>query len=217
MKIRPYQPADERAYLNTVALAYMHSQFRDQISDQRDAFGEADGYRTVISLVATMDGLVVGAIDAGVFNDDRVKHDLYVQHQGRGSYIEVFAVSPSAQGQGLGRALIKACLAKLKTAGADFVEIFTRSDAAANGLYQSLGAREIAHNWRALATPKSYQAPKAKWALDAGTQELVLTAAAGRVEALPQYPQWVTFFTEAAMADYTIAESYRERTYLLKL
>ncbi|WP_127849563.1 GNAT family N-acetyltransferase [Lacticaseibacillus hulanensis] len=131
--------------------------------------------------------------------------------------MEVFAVNPAAQGQGVGRALLKSCLTELKAAGADFVEIFTRSDLPANHLYQSIGAHEIAHNWRALATPKNYDFPKAKWTLNTNTKELVVTTATDRVEVIPQYPQWFSFFTEAAMADFTITQSYMERTYLLIL
>lgn len=217
MKIRPYQPEDQERWLNVVALAYLRSQFRDQISDVRDTYGEEDGYQAVIRLVAVIDDQIVGAIDAGVFNDDRMQHDIYVQNRGRGSYIELFAVDPASQGQGIGQTLIAACLTALRQNGADFVEIFTRSDPAANGLYQKLGGQEIAHNWRALATPKSYQFPEVKWQLDPATQTLVLSGAQGRVSLLPNYPQWFTFFTEAAMADFDIAEVYQERTYFLAL
>ncbi len=217
MKIRPYQPEDQEHWLNVVALAYMRSQFRDQISDVRDTYGEEDGYQAVIQLVAVIDEQIVGAIDAGVFNDDRMQHDIYVQNRGRGSYIELFAVDPARQGQGIGQALITVCLAALRQNGADVVEIFTRSDPAANSLYQKLGGQEIAHNWRALATPKSYQFPRVKWQLDPATQTLVLSGAQGRLSVLPTYPQWFTFFTEAAMADFDVEEVYQERTYFLAL
>lgn len=217
IQIRDYQPSDETAWLDTVALAYMHSQFNDQISAERDLYDESDGYQTVVSLVATSAGRIVGVIDAGVFNDDRTAGDLYVQNQGRGSYVELLAVAPAAQGQGIGKALLQACCARLAAAGAAFVEIFTRSDPAANALYQHLGAREIAHSWRGLASPKAPAQPRRHWRLDADRQELVVTAPTGRVTAMPEQPQWYRFFTEEAMQDYDVTLSYQERTYFLAL
>ncbi|WP_225048112.1 GNAT family N-acetyltransferase [Lacticaseibacillus kribbianus] len=217
--IRPYRPADAAAWLAVRAQAYSRSQFNDQIELEREQYPEDDfGYASVIELVAENDGRLVGLIDAGVFNTERSQGDLYVQNQGTGSYIEVVAVAPTAQGHGVGRALLTACLTQLRAAGADFVEIFTRGDEPANRLYQSVGATEIAHNWRVLGSLKDAETPRYRWRLNRDSQELELTAADGqRVLYRAEQPQWFAVFTESALADFDIEERYRERTYFLKL
>ncbi|WP_125705221.1 GNAT family N-acetyltransferase [Lacticaseibacillus daqingensis] len=216
--IRPYQPTDKAAWLDCRALAYQHSQFIDQIAATRETYSpEADGYAHTVQLVAIRDQQLVGLIDAGVFTPERSAHDLYVADRGCGSYIEVFAVAPTAQNQGIGRALLNACCAQLQQLGADYCEIFTRSDPAANRLYQALGAREIAHSWRVLGTRRDAPIPAQHWQLDPDTQELTVTVAGQAVGYRAEQPQWFTVFNEPALADFNAEAAYVERTYLLNL
>ncbi|WP_179395886.1 GNAT family N-acetyltransferase [Lacticaseibacillus absianus] len=219
MNIRPYRPEDRDAWLDVRAKAYSRSQFNDQIGAEREQYPEDEfGYAQVIQLIAEVNGQLVGLIDAGVYTAERSQSDLYVQAPGTGSYIEIFAVDPGAQRQGVGRALLTACLAALRQAGADHVEIFTRSDPAANHLYQRLGAREIAHNWRVLGSRKDAASPRYHWALDHTTQELAVTATTDdRVLFRAEQPQWFTVFTEAGLAAFDIETHYLERTYFLSL
>ncbi|WP_262315696.1 GNAT family N-acetyltransferase [Lacticaseibacillus parakribbianus] len=219
LTIRPYQPSDAAAWLAVRAESYSRSQFNDQIEPVREQYPEADfGYASVVELVAELDGRLVGLIDAGVFNADRTQGDLYVQNLGTGSYIEVVAVAPATQGQGVGRALLTACLAALRERGAAFVEIFTRSDEPANRLYQGIGAVEIAHSWRVLGTRRDAPAPHHHWHFNSASRELEVTDDAGqRLLYRAEQPQWFTVFTAAALDDFDIEVQYRERTYFLKL
>ncbi|WP_461225718.1 GNAT family N-acetyltransferase [Lacticaseibacillus suihuaensis] len=219
LTIRPYRPSDAAAWLAVRASAYSRSQFNDQIEPAREQYPEADfGYASVVELVAERAGQLVGLIDAGVFNADRNQGDLYVQNQGTGSYIEVVAVAPAAQGQGVGRALLTACLAALRDRGADFVEIFTRSDAAANRLYQGIGAVEIAHSWRVLGSLRDAPAPRQHWHFNPASQELEVTDETGRrLLYRAEQPQWFTVFTASALSAFDIEVQYVERTYFLKL
>lgn len=147
--ITDYLSTFHDSWVRCKALSYLYSQFTDQISAQKDAYSEEDGYIKTIELVALAEeGKVIGILDVGIYNDERNKNDPYVSHLKRGAYMDVLAVHPDYQGKGVAQKLLQTAFEQLRKEAVEYVTIFTRDDQPANRLYQKIGAELIATDYR---------------------------------------------------------------------
>jgi ribosomal protein S18 acetylase RimI-like enzyme len=90
-----------------------------------------------LSFVARRDGRIVGAVLCG--------------HEGRRGYLHHLAVARSCRGQGIGQALVEACLTKLGSLGIAKCNIFVLAD---NDLGEAFWKK---HGWRELGGLKVMQ------------------------------------------------------------
>jgi putative acetyltransferase len=94
--------------------------------DDRESLGDYLRRNRGCSFVAQEAGRVVGAILAG--------------HDGRRGYLHHLAVAPGHRRRGLGRALVEACLARLREAGIPKAHIFIfAANREGAGFWQALG------------------------------------------------------------------------------
>lgn len=153
--ITEYQPAFHDSWIRCKALSYLYSQFNDQINAQKDSYSEEDGYSKAIELVVVTEaGQVIGTLDIGIYNEERNQQDPYVTHLSRGSYMDVLAVHPDYQKQGIAQQLMNTAFDLLREEKIEYVTIFTRDDEAANRLYQKQGAVLLATDYRIKGTLK---------------------------------------------------------------
>ncbi len=90
-----------------------------------------------LSQVSLEDGKVVGAVKCG--------------HDGRRGYLHHLAVLPEYQHRGIGRALVAACLARLREEGITKVRCFVRDDNAnALAFWRRVGFMEQAYDYRTM-------------------------------------------------------------------
>jgi N-acetylglutamate synthase len=83
-------------------------------ADSCDGIRAYLGRNPGLSFVARDQGCLVGTVLCG--------------HDGRRGYLHHLAVAPSHRGQGLGRALVAGCLAKLAAAGIDRCHLWARAN-----------------------------------------------------------------------------------------
>ncbi len=144
--IRPATPADFAAIGNLGALlARTHHDF-DPKRFLPPTSGTAQGYSSflgtqldepnIIILVAERDGEVIGFTYAGLEGKD------YMALRGPAGALYDIAVDPAHRGQGIGRILLDATLAKLKIRGAPRVLLSTaEKNVAAQRLFDRAGFR----------------------------------------------------------------------------
>ncbi|WP_143462346.1 GNAT family N-acetyltransferase [Levilactobacillus enshiensis] len=135
--IQDYTPDLKESWLRCRALAYMHSSFTDEITDQREDIPASRG----ISLVAISDEQVVGLVDAIYLNATEVNPASYGFKAGTVlTVLDAVATHPDYQHQGIARDLINEVLRRLQPRGGELL-IYTLDDVPANSLYRSLGAQ----------------------------------------------------------------------------
>ncbi len=86
----------------------------DEDTDSREGIAAYLARNPGLSYVARQDGMVVGAVLCG--------------HDGRRGYLHHLAVAPAHRHNGIGRALVEACLATLGSIGIQKCNIFLFSD-----------------------------------------------------------------------------------------
>lgn len=122
--VRPYTPADESGWLRCRALAFLGTQYYDDVKPRRTTFD-----RPALSLVAEADdGTVAGLLD--------------IELDGDTATIDTVAVHPDHARQGIATALLTAAIPWVEAAGAVSLDAWTREDAAANAWYRASGFSE---------------------------------------------------------------------------
>jgi ribosomal protein S18 acetylase RimI-like enzyme len=120
------------------------------LGDEGDAFYETE-LRDVASraatgtvLVAVIDGKPVGTVTLVAAG-----HRLAEVDDPEAATIRMLGVDPAARGQGVGEALVRACIDRATRAGAKRIRLDTRTSMlAGQRLYQRLGfERDPAHDW----------------------------------------------------------------------
>ncbi|MDG3061951.1 GNAT family N-acetyltransferase [Lacticaseibacillus casei] len=135
--IKNYQSEMLESWLRCRALAYMRSSFQDEITAEKENVSDATG----VSLVAIKDQQVIGIAEAIFLNQGQAKAASYGLHEGTVlTTLDTIAVHPDYQRVGIAKALLKQLRSRLKMRGGILL-IYTLDDDAANGLYQTIGAK----------------------------------------------------------------------------
>jgi ribosomal protein S18 acetylase RimI-like enzyme len=136
--VRTYASADEPSWLRCRALAFLGTQYYDDVKTHPTVFE-----LPAIRLVALADdGVVAGLLDVEIKQDKAT--------------IDSLAVHPDHARQGIATALLDAALPQVRAAGAATLDAWTREDEAANAWYQRSGFRE---NFRYLHVYKDSDDP----------------------------------------------------------
>lgn len=122
--VRPYTSADEPGWLRCRALAFLSTQYYDDVKTRRTTYD-----RSAICLVAESDdGLIAGLLD--------------VEINGSAATIDTVAVHPDHARQGIATALLDSAVPRLRASDATSLDAWTREDAAANAWYRRSGFQE---------------------------------------------------------------------------
>lgn len=122
--VRAYRPADESGWLRCRVLAFLSTQYYDDVKPHRTVLAEPS-----IALVAVSPtGEIIGILD--------------VQVDGNAATIDTVATHPDHQGAGVGSALLREVLSHLEAARVETLDAWTREDVAANRWYRSHGFSE---------------------------------------------------------------------------
>jgi ribosomal protein S18 acetylase RimI-like enzyme len=122
--VRPYTLGDEPSWLRCRVLAFLGTQYYDDVKVLRTAFD-----LPAVRLVAVGDGgTVAGLLDVEIDRD--------------AATIDSIAVHPDHARQGVATALLDAVMPQVRAAGVTTLDAWTREDEAANAWYQRSGFRE---------------------------------------------------------------------------
>lgn len=139
MKIRLVRPAEFAAAGDLIVRAYR------QLPDALAAAGYEPRLRDVAARAAVADVLVAVDDDGSLLGSVTYvpgPGPLAESDDSHDAHIRMLATVPEAQGMGVGRALVKACIERARAAGKRRVLLKTRgSMAAAHRIYESLGFR----------------------------------------------------------------------------
>ncbi|WP_460518103.1 GNAT family N-acetyltransferase [Flindersiella endophytica] len=123
-RIREYRDDDEDSWLRCRLLSFFRTQYYDDVVTERPRFD-----RPSIRLVAEAgSGCVAGLVDVEIF--------------GAEATIDVLAVHPDHQRQGIASALLAAATAELDDREVGTLDAWTREDPEANQWYQNGGFTE---------------------------------------------------------------------------
>lgn len=119
--IRAFSPADETSWLRCRVLAFLSTQYYDDVWQHRPQLSEPS-----FGLVAVdADRQVVGVLDVRV--------------DGSEATIDTIAVHPDHQGGGIATRLLDAAVERLDGSGVHRLDAWTREDPAANAWYRRMG------------------------------------------------------------------------------
>ncbi|WP_370582215.1 GNAT family N-acetyltransferase [Plantibacter sp. VKM Ac-2880] len=122
--IRAFSPADETGWLRCRVLAFLSTQYYDDVWQHRPQLSEPS-----FGLVAVdAEQCVVGLLDVRV--------------DGAEATIDTVAVHPDHQDGGIATGLLDAALARLSGSGVSSLDAWTREDPAANAWYRRMGFTE---------------------------------------------------------------------------
>jgi ribosomal protein S18 acetylase RimI-like enzyme len=136
-EIRQYRPADEAGWLRCRVLAFLDSDYYDDVKVAKTPFE-----LPAIELVAERDGIIVGVID--------------VEIDGTAATIDTIGVHPDARPDGIASALLEAAVAQLPPHAAT-LDAWTRESAHANAWYR---ARDFVENYSYLHVYRSEGDPE---------------------------------------------------------
>jgi len=134
-----YAAGQLESWLRCRALAYMRSQFADEISGDRGNFGD----KRVLSLVACDQDQVVGIAETVLCPPNAQRSQQYgLAATTPVAILDTLAVHPDYQRQGIARRLLATTVDRLADFTGDLL-IYTRDDVPANRLYQTIGAQLV--------------------------------------------------------------------------
>ncbi|MEJ5912992.1 GNAT family N-acetyltransferase [Pseudokineococcus sp. 1T1Z-3] len=124
VSVRPFEPRDEASWLRCRVLAFLGSQYYDDVRPSRGPLPGPSVELVAISPAPTGD-VVVGILD--------------VEVDGDAATIDTVCVHPDHQGLGVATALLEAALTQLAARGVVTLDAWTREDPAALGWYARHG------------------------------------------------------------------------------
>lgn len=154
IKFQLYTKRYEKSWVYCKALAYLFSDFFDDISRQKDDF--SDLYEDSIELIALDNGKVVGLLDIGIYSQENSRTYPYYSCD-KVAYFANLAVHPDYQHQGIAGQLFKIAEELLIEKKVEALAIFTRGGEEANYLYQKWGAKLIVRDWLVIGTSKNLE------------------------------------------------------------
>lgn len=122
--VRTYRPTDEASWVRCRALAFLSTQYYDDVKPSRTVLGE----KSIALVAATPDGEVIGILD--------------VEIDGDAATIDTVATHPDHQSRGVASALLREAISRLAREHIATLDAWTREDAAANHWYQAQGFEE---------------------------------------------------------------------------
>ncbi|MBN9152536.1 MAG: GNAT family N-acetyltransferase [Microbacterium sp.] len=182
--VRPYRPSDETGWLRCRVLAFLDTQYFDDVKPRRTVLSEP-----AIALVAVTPAAdIVGILD--------------VEIDGQAATIDTIATHPDHRGVGIATALLHTALPLHEHDNISTLDAWTREDIAANRWYQSNG---FAENYRYLhiylsdgddqsgfVTPDGLSTPVSAFTHGKIEDETRMRAAFTRVYICRQYVRSVT-------------------------
>ncbi len=122
--VRPYMLADEPGWLRCRALAFLGTQYYDDVKPRRTTFDQP----AIVLVAVSDDGVVAGLLDVEIDGDTAT--------------IDTVAVHPDHTRQGIATALLDAAIPQLRASDVTSLDAWTREDEAANAWYHRSGFRE---------------------------------------------------------------------------
>ncbi|GAA2232088.1 GNAT family N-acetyltransferase [Promicromonospora sukumoe] len=122
--VRAYAQEDERGWLRCRVLAFLSTQYYDDVKPRRTRFE----LPAVCLVAAADDGTIVGLIDVEIDGDTAT--------------IDTVAVHPDHTHNGIATALLAEAVPQARAAGATTLDAWTREDIAANAWYLRAGFTE---------------------------------------------------------------------------
>lgn len=208
MKIIPYQERYEKTWVYCKGLAYLFSDFFDDISRYKDGL---DYFEDKIELIALEGETVIGLLDIGIYDKESSQNYPYVQAD-KVAYFANLAVHPDYQNKGIAARLFEEAEALLRQKKVDVLAIFTRGDANANHLYHKWGAKLICRDWLVQGLPKT-EKQSFQFCVSLDDKRLVFKTDDGE---FPYYQREGLYIVskEEHLSDFDACAIYEERTYL---
>lgn len=209
--ITSFKKQHEKSWVYCKALAYLFSDFFDDISRTKDEF--SDWYADSIELVALDGDTVVGLLDIGIYSLENSRAYAYYPCD-KVAYFANLAVHPDYQGQGLADQLFKAAEKLLHEKEVEALAIFTRGDEKANYLYQKWGGELISRDWLVVGRQKHLE-QEFQFKVLKEEKRLQFATADGELPYYLREGQYIVS-KEAGLELFDIDQLYEERTYLKK-
>ncbi len=140
ISIRPYREEDRDAWMRAHAVILSISHAWNYSIQERPAY---EGHQST-RLVATLDGPIVGLIDAVYENEPG---EYCFEKDSLGGYVLEFGRLPEYAGRELGKQLIDAAVEDARDKGFGRLEFWTQ-DRGAQRFYRRLGLKEIGRHYR---------------------------------------------------------------------
>lgn len=137
--LRPYQPADEEAWLATWAQAAVSSRAWITLHHGKPSYGQK-----ALELVAEYNGQIVGFIDVEI---ESKPGELGYADDSCCGFVWEFGVRPDHQGRGIAQQMIAAAKDWLSARHISRME-FWSMDEGAQAYYESLGMQELERHWQ---------------------------------------------------------------------
>jgi GNAT superfamily N-acetyltransferase len=131
MKIRNYQPEDEKGWVRCRMLSFLNTAYFDNVLREKEQYDNP-----AIELVAEVDGMIAGLLD---LEYEQVERTVCSRGRGLGGMIWHIAVHPDFQRMGVGAALLKEAERLAKKKGLNRMEAWTRDDRWVRNWYDKNG------------------------------------------------------------------------------
>lgn len=152
IEIIKYTPEYEESWLRCRVLAYLHTSLYEDVVTSKPTFND----RPAIELIALKNGIVVGILDM-VLDTEHLKTSFLAN--GLGAFLQVIAVHPDYQSQGIGLKLFEHALKELEHTPIQFIELYTRDDEQANQFYKKLGFELMLETYDVFGVEKKNSKP----------------------------------------------------------
>ncbi len=133
--VRPYEPSDERAWLECRVLAFLDTAYFDSVEREKERYENP-----AIELVAEVDGQIVGLLDVECENEPAT---VCSDRPGLGGMIWHLAVHPRYRRQRIATRLLAEAEAAARARGLERFEAWTRDDDWVRRWYESRGFTRV--------------------------------------------------------------------------
>jgi ribosomal protein S18 acetylase RimI-like enzyme len=135
VRIRPYRPSDEEAWLRCRVLAFLRSAYFDDVRQEKERYEGA-----AIELIAEEDSDLVGLIDVEC---EQAPGTVCSERPGLGGMIWHLAVHPDRQRRGIATALLREAARLARDRGVVRLEAWTRDDEYVQAWYEARGFAQV--------------------------------------------------------------------------